>query len=201
MLKTTRSILATILLVIILIFVIKAIQWTIQPKNTVDLSQSSVVLHIKQLNRLETASFTIEKIIQAGTNGNAFQTILFGDKILLIAHAEIIAGFDLSQLSDTDVAIDGNTLNITLPAPQILFTRLDNTQTKVYDRKLGLLTSGNKDLESTARLHAEQSIRDAACAQGILYTASQNAVTQLRTIFLAAGFSNVDITIPEGICK
>ncbi len=201
MFKITRSIFTIILLVAILILLARLIQWTAQPKTTVDLSQSSVVLHIKQLNRLETASFTIEKIIQAGTNGNAFQTILFGDKILLIAHAEIIAGFDLSQLSNESVLVDGNTLNITLPAPQILFTRLDNTQTKVYDRKLGLLTSGNKDLESTARLHAEQSIREAACAQGILFVASQHAITQLKTIFLTAGFSKVNIIIPEGVCK
>lgn len=172
-----------------------------KPETTVDLTQSAVVLQIRQLNRLETASFTIEKIIQAGTNGNAFQTILFGDKILLIAHAEIIAGFDLSQLADENIEVSGKTLKLTLPAPQILFTRLDNAQTKVYDRKLGLLTSGNKDLESTARLQAEQSIREAACSQDILAVASKNAAATLRTIFSTAGFSSVEIVVPQGICK
>lgn len=201
MLKTLRYILTLVLLVIIFIFIFRLMRSTLPPKVTVNLNQTAVILQIRGLNRLETASYTIEKIIEAGTDGNAFQDILFGDKILLIAHAEIIAGFDLSQMSDKDIVAKGDTLAITLPAPQILVTRLDNAATKVYDRRKGLLSSGNKDLESTARLQAEQSIREAACAQGILATASRNAEAQLKTIFLTAGFSEVTVTIPETTCR
>lgn len=202
MFKTIRYILTIILLVIVICILFKLITWVWPTQTTtVNLNQSSVVLQIKALNRLETASFTIEKIIEAGTNGNAFQNILFGDKILLIAHADIIAGFDLSQMDEKSIVVDGSKLTVTLPAPQILLTRLDNQQTKVYDRKQGLLTSGNKDLESTARLQAEQSIRGAACAQDILGVASKNAAAQFKTTFLTAGFTDVQVIIPEGICK
>lgn len=202
MFKILRGILTIIFLLAIIIGLILLIRWVLPSKNiTVNLNQSSVVLQIKQLNRLETASFTIEKIIEAGTSGNAFQTILFGDKILLIAHAEIIAGFDMSFMTEKDIKIDNNKLTLTLPAPQILLTRLDNTQTKVYDRKQGLLTTGNKDLESTARAQAESSIRQAACDQNILDIASKNATTQLRTIFTTAGFTEVNIVIPTSMCK
>lgn len=201
MIKNIRAIVTIIFLILVMVLLVYLIKWTLSPAITVNTNQASVVLQIRQLNRLETASFTIEKIIEAGTNGNAFQDILFGDKILLIAHVEIIAGFDLSNLDDKSVKVDGKTIQINLPTPQILFTRLDNAQTKVYDRRLGLLTSGNKDLESTARLSAEQSIRAAACTQGILEVASKNATAQLKTIFTTAGFTEVNISVPSVVCK
>ena len=40
-------------------------------------SSKTVIKELRELNRLETASFTIEKVIDAGTNGNRFQEILF----------------------------------------------------------------------------------------------------------------------------
>lgn len=163
-------------------------------------SASSVVTRMKALNRLETASFTIEKIIDAGTAGNRLQQVLFGDRLLLIAHGEVIAGFDLSQMSEDDIKIIDDTMTIILPKPQILFTSLDNEKTRVYDRQKGLLTTGDKDLESEARIEAERVIRSAACSAEILETASQNAREQLGALFSAAGFTSVTIAIPQADC-
>ncbi|KKP43050.1 MAG: hypothetical protein UR31_C0011G0033 [Parcubacteria group bacterium GW2011_GWA2_33_14] len=167
----------------------------------ISLKQPSVVTQIKSLNRLETASFTIEKVIEAGTGGNAFQNILFGDKILLIAHGNIIAGFDLSKLQSSAVVIKGSSLYIELPAPEILVSSLDENQTKVYDRKLGLFTKGDPSLESKVRLAAENSMRQAACDGGILSIASDNARKQFQTTFITAGFKEVIIDIPVGKCN
>ena len=153
------------------------------------------------MQRLETASFTIEKIIDGGTTGsNVFQQFLFGDKILLIAYGQVIAGFDLSQITDKDIEVNGKNLKITLPKPQILVTTLDNTQTRVYDRQKGILSSGNKDLESEARQSAETSIKDAACQGDILKQAADNVRKQLITLFSTLGFSTVTIEIPNGSC-
>ena len=163
-------------------------------------SSKTVIKELRELNRLETASFTIEKVIDAGTNGNRFQEILFGDRILLIAHGEVIAGFDLSQLDEGDVMINDRSLTLTLPEPQVLVTRLDNEETRVYDRQQGLLTRGSEDLESEARLVAEQQIREAACTGGILDEASKNARSQLTALFKTLGFSSVVIETPVGSC-
>ncbi|MCJ7740242.1 DUF4230 domain-containing protein [Candidatus Microgenomates bacterium] len=156
---------------------------------------------MRNLQRLETASFTIEKIIDGGTpEENVFQQFLFGDRILLIAHGQVIAGFDLSQISEKDIEVSGSNLKITLPKPQILITSLDNTQTRVYDRQRGILISGNKDLESEARLAAETSIKDAACKGDILKQAQDNGRKQLTAILTALGFSTITIEIPDSSC-
>jgi len=149
---------------------------------------------------LETAQFTIEKVIDAGKSGNQFQQLLFGDKILLIAQGEVVAGFDLTKLSEKDIVIEGTTLRLMLPESEILFTKLNNDQTRVYDRKLGLLSKGDKDLEAKARESAEGLIRQAACDGRILDIASTNARTQLTALFKSLGFTTVIITIPQSGC-
>jgi len=165
------------------------------------ITQSSVVLKIQSLNRLETASFTIEKIIESGTDKNAFTDVLFGDKILLIAHANIIAGFDFSKIKESDIKVSGERLTIQMPAPEILVSKLDNEKTRVYDRQLGFLTKGDSSLEAVTRLIAENSIRQDACEAGILDSATVNAKKQLITLFTSVGFKEVVLNVPSGSCQ
>jgi hypothetical protein len=169
---------------------------------TINLSRPAVITQIRSLARLETAQFTIEKIIDArSSETNALSRFLFGDKILLIAHGQVIAGFDLSQLSTADVDINGHAIRMTLPAPQILVATLDNSQTRVYDRQLGILNRQGTELESEARLQAQQAVKKAACDGHILDEASKNAKRQLTSFLTAMGFETVTITIPTGTCK
>lgn len=169
-------------------------------KTEYDLTSPAVVKQMQQLQRLETAGFTIEKIIEAKTAGNAFENVLYGDKILLIASGQVLAGFDLSNLSENSVAVKGKSLTIQMPPPQILVTKLDNEKTRVYDRQSGFLTRGDKDLETQARLKAESEIRAAACQMNILGVASDNGRKQLQVLFGTLGFSEVNIEIPEISC-
>lgn len=165
-----------------------------------NISTTAVVREIRELARFETASFTIEKIIDAGTPGNGIKEMLFGDRILLIAKGDATAGFDLSTMKDGNIVINGAVITLNLPAPIILTSRLDNDATRVYDRKLGLLTTGDKNLESVARATAEQAIKSAACTNGILVIASQNGRKQLSALLGSLGFTSVIINIPESGC-
>ncbi len=166
----------------------------------VNTNGTAVVKQLQALNRYETTDFTIEKVIDAGTSGNTLNQILFGDKILLIAHGEVIAGFDLSSLQNDSVVVNGQTVTLNLPAPQILTTKLDEQKTRVYDRRQGLLSKGDKDLESKARAAAEESIRKAACEENILGEAEKNGRSQLSSLLKALGFTTVIINIPAGSC-
>lgn len=199
--KTIKTTVYIILVLVILYVFLRFFGSAGRPGIKFSLDQTSVVTKIQNLARLETSSFTIEKIIEGGREGNVFQNILYGDKILLIAHADVVAGFDVSKIKPQDVKIDGSDLYITVPAPEILYSRLDNEKTRVYDRKLGLFTKGDIDLESQARLTAEQSIRQAACDGGILNTATENGRKQFETMFMSAGFSTVTVSVPSVECK
>jgi hypothetical protein len=161
---------------------------------------TAVVDQIRALNRWETSSYTVEQIIDNGTSGNVFQQFLFGDRILLIAHGSVTGGFDLANLSSNSIHITGKNIAISMPAPEILSTSLDESQTRVYDRQKGLLVPDNDNLESQARISAVNKIRESACTEGILNTSSDNAKKQLTTMLQALGFENITITIPLGHC-
>lgn len=168
----------------------------------INTNRAAVIKEVQSLNRLETASFTIEKIIDAGTtDSNAFNNFFFGDKILLIANGKVIAGFDLSQIKESDIQVNGTDLKIKLPPPQILVVTLDNSQTRVYDRQKGILNQGETNLESEARKVAETSIKQAACNGGILQQASDNGRKQLAALFYGLGFITVNIEIPSASCQ
>lgn len=168
---------------------------------TVDVSRTAVITQLRGLNRYETTSFTIEKIIEARAGQESgLSSILFGDKILLIAQGEVIAGFDLSKLEEKDVQISGKNITIDLPAAEILVTKLDSEKTRVYDRRQGILNQGDKDLETKARVAAEQSIKDAACQGNILTEAGEKGRAQFEAILKTIGFETVIVNIPAGSC-
>lgn len=183
------------LAVVLLGIIVGALWYTFNksPSFRFGTDRAAVITQVQSLSRLETASFTIDKIIEAGTDYNKLNQLLFGDKLLLVAHGEVIAGYDLSKLKPEDFSGTGKSITITLPAPEIFTVTLDNEQTRVFDRDQGLLTKGNLNLEAEAREQAEQSIRTAACEGNILDTAEKNVKTQLETIFKAAGFTQVTI--------
>ena len=189
----------TVLAIVVLLalFLVKKNLFTTQETT----NRAAVIKQIQSLSRLETASYTIEKIIDKGSSGgNAIQRLLFGDKILLIAHGQANAGFDLELVSEKDIFVDGKNLRVKLPKPQILTVTLDNTKTRVYDRQRGILTTNEKDLETQARIEAEKSIRDAACQGNILQQAADNARKQMTSIFNSLGFETVTIQIPSATC-
>lgn len=167
---------------------------------SVNTSRDSVIKEIQELGNLETASYSIEKIVEAGENRSAFQNLLFGDRILLIANGKIVAGVNMSGITQNDVSINDKELSITLPPAVILLSTLDNSKTKVYDRTKGLLNPGDKDLESQARDQALNAITQAACEGGILVEARENAIERVTQLFKFAGFTTVTVNIPEGSC-
>jgi hypothetical protein len=197
------TILAIIILALLSIALLVGLYFllTKQSSDVTIKNGDSVITQIRTLSRYESSEFTVEKIIEAGSgNDNAFKEVLFGDKILLIANGKVTAGFDFSKLNENDIKIERSSITLSLPAPEILTARLDNEKTRVYDRQQGLLTQGNKDLETEARLSAENSIRIAACEGGILQSATDNAREQLTALIKALGYTTVVITIPTGNC-
>jgi len=155
----------------------------------IDTSSPSVVEKIRQLSRLETVEYYVEKIVEGDLQNPYLPSFLVGDKLMLMAHGEVIAGVDLSQLKSSDVAADGDHVTVKLPKAEILNTRLDNGQTRVYSRTTGLLVAADPNLESQVRQTAEQQIAQAALADGVLEKAHQNARTSVTALLNGLGFT------------
>jgi hypothetical protein len=139
---------------------------------------------------LETIKFTLEKIITAETRQGVFDWLV-GDRLLFVAHGEVIAGVDLNKLAPEDLRVEGEVLYVDLPEPEIFVVAIDNQQSYVYDRDTGLFTKGEVDLETEARRAAELEIEKSAREDGILTLAAQNAESFLDRLFRDLGYPEV----------
>jgi hypothetical protein len=162
-------------------------------RTRINVDQPTVVRQIQQLQRLETVSYTMDKII-SGEHANAYlPKFLVGDRLLLVVHGEVIGGINLADLQPRDVLVQGTKVSIHLPAAEVFSTRIDNAKTKVYSRDTGLFSSPDPDLESQVRVEAERQLQQAALQDGILKTAAENARNTVAGMLQGFGFREVDI--------
>jgi hypothetical protein len=158
----------------------------------IHIDQPTVVRQIQQLQRLETVSFTMDKIISGEHDSPYLPKFLVSDRLLLVVHGEVIGGVDLSKLQPADVVVQGQSISLRLPLAQILVTRLDNAQTRVYSRDTGLFSSPDPNLESEVRQEAERQLQEAAMQGDILKTADGNARSTISSLLQGLGFKKVD---------
>jgi hypothetical protein len=163
----------------------------LHPTPTLYPDPVTVVREVRSLSRLETVQYTVEKVITAETNQGPFG-FLFGDRLLLVAHGTVVAGIDLGRLAEGDIRIDPQgTVFMVIPSAEVFVATLDNEKSYVYHRETGILAGGTKDLESAARLAAQEAILQAALDDGILATADTNGKAYLQRFLTSLGLRSV----------
>jgi hypothetical protein len=158
-----------------------------------NVSQPTVVEKIQRLERLDTVTYTMDKVVEGARTSDILPDFLVGDKLILTVHGQAIAGVDLSQLQSSDVTVNGKSVHVRLPAAQIFVSALDSSKTRVFSRSTGLFVPVDPNLESEVRAKAEQELHDSAQAAGILDTARKNAAATLTKLLLAFGFEQVQV--------
>lgn len=149
---------------------------------------------VQSLSELVTVKYVMEKTeVWNDPPQNLLAQFFSGDNhILLIAHGVVKAGVDLSQLKPEDLQVKDRTVLIKLPPARITDCYLDDSQTKVVERKTGFLRSFDKDLEQNIRSVAIEDIRNAAGRGGIREEADKRARTVLTNLLTQVGFEKVE---------
>src|SRR5450432_1590393 len=62
----------------------------------INVDQPTVVRQIQQLQRLETVSYTLDKIISGEHDTPYLPKFLVGDRLLLVVHGEVVGGVNLA---------------------------------------------------------------------------------------------------------
>jgi hypothetical protein len=160
--------------------------------TVINVNQPTVVRQIQQLQRFETVSYTMDKIMSGERNNAYLPKFLAGDRLLLVVHGDVIAGVDLGKVQPADVSVHGRTISLRIPTAEIFTTRIDNARTRVYSRDTGLFSTPDPNLESEVREEAERQLQQAALQDGVLKTADQNARTTLSRMLTGLGFEQVE---------
>ncbi len=161
-----------------------------QKEKPLDLT--AIVTKVSDLNRLETAQMRVVHVSQLKQSYGIIPDMIAGDSLTLMAVGDVFAGVDLSRLTRDDVseASDGAVV-IQLPPSEVLVTRLDNSETRVLDRKTGAFRRADIGLEGRARAIAEDGIRREALKKGILNLASSNAERRISELAQSLGAERV----------
>lgn len=153
-----------------------------------------VITHVNSLGKLETIEFAIRTVIDLENEpANLWEKIFGSDQLILVAEGEVVGGIDLDKVKPEDIAVRGTTVNITLPPPEILYSRVDNERSYVYERNTGLLRPIDPTLESRARQLAEQSMVDWAIQRDIYSKATDSARLRMENLLRSLGFTEIVI--------
>ena len=151
-----------------------------------------VVEGIQELDQLATVRWTESVPVTRETGGDILDRLFSGEQVIVIATGNVEAGVDLGDIHKDDVSVNGDSVTIDLPKPEILSASLDEEMTRVYDRDLSPLNIRPDDqLVEEARLQAIQKIKGVARGNEILDTAQQNAEVSIRAFVTTLGLDDV----------
>src|SRR6195256_1225856 len=159
----------------------------------INVDQPTVGSQIQQLQKLETISYTMDKIIGGARDNPYLPKFLAGDRILLVVHGEVVAGVNLANIKGSDVIVQGHNISLRLPPAEVFSTRIDNAKSRVYSRDTGLFSSPDPNLESEVREEAERQLQQSALQDGILKTAADNARGTISGMLKGFGFTQVSL--------
>ena len=149
---------------------------------------SSIVQKIQGVQELTTTIYTMETIIPTSADRRWGEFSIATTNLLYIGRGEVRAGIDLSQLTEGDIQVNSDRIQINLPPAQILDSKVDINRSRVYDYDRGFLNLGPDvapQLQTLAQRKTLAEVISNACSEGILETANQRAketITQLIVV-------------------
>jgi hypothetical protein len=139
----------------------------------------------------------MQTIVELEDEPSNFLEQLSGDKLLLVAEGEVVAGFDLRKVKSSDVIVQGTAVHLVLPFPEILYSRVDNDKTFIYERETGILRQPDPGLETQARRMAEEQLVNWALERQILSKAEEYGTVYLENFLRSLGFTEIEIEVQQ----
>ncbi len=151
------------------------------------------VLHaIQSADQLVTADRQVDQEITKSASSRLPGST---ESLTYMAVYDVKAGVDLSQIKESDITVDGDTVRIVLPPSYIVSQALDAQKSHVVSRSTGptsFIGGASKDLLDTVLREAEKRANTETLADGTLLKAAQeNAAGDLTRLLNDAGIKNV----------
>jgi hypothetical protein len=169
--------------------------------------RSLVVRQIRGASELTTSVFTMEAVVPTRQDRKLGSYTVGSTTLLYIAYGEVRAGVDLKDLNADNVRFVNDTIQLQLPPPRILDSKIDVNRSSVYDYDRGFLGLGPDvapQLQTLAQQETLKKIVTAACNQGVLQQANDRAQLVVEKLLNTAGYKAVEVKTqlpPLGTCK
>lgn len=157
-----------------------------------------IVNQVRGASELTTAVFVMEAVVPTSAERKFGDIVFATTKLLYIARGEVRAGVDLSNLTRDNVRVRDrtHTVQIHLPPPQILDSKIDVNRSNVYDYNRGFLSLGPDvapQLQTLAQRQTLEKIVATACTEGLLEKANERAQLAVTQLLTTAGYEKVQV--------
>lgn len=131
--------------------------------------QNLVLKEITAMGKLELVRYTFKDIVEH----EQANTFLPNANAILIVEGEATGCIDLTQIKEDNVSIQGDSITVVLPRPELCTWKINHDRSRVYDTRFSFLDESQ--LVSNAYQQAERQVRQSALNNGILVQTQQNA--------------------------
>ena len=157
-----------------------------------------IVNQVRGASELTTAVFVMEAVVPTSAERKFGDIVFATTKLLYIARGEVRAGVDLSNLTRDNVRVSDrtHTVQIYLPPPQILDSKIDVNRSNVYDYNRGFLSLGPDvapQLQTLAQRQTLEKIVATACSEGLLEEANERAQLVVTQLLTTVGYEKVQV--------
>ncbi|WP_165043154.1 DUF4230 domain-containing protein [Dysgonomonas sp. ZJ709] len=163
----------------------------VSPKNEetkVEISHNMIVQKVEALGNLEVIRYSIQDIIEY----KKVREWLPNAKTVLVVTGEVIGCVDLTKIRDKDIYTAGDSIRITLPAPEICHSKIDHSKSHIYDIEYGLWES--EKITDEAYRYAEKELYAQALKMDFAPKSRENTIQLLHPILQSMGFNHIMIT-------
>ena len=156
---------------------------------------ANLVEEVKKISEFTTANYYEDYLVQC--QKKVKRNKLFGGEemvqceIVFSVSGKVRAGFDMSLLTDESFSVNGKTLNITLPAPQIFDVITNPSDYSTFER------TGDWSHEEIVAMQVEgkEALLAHAHKIDILGKANDHGKDRIIALFQSMGFEEVNVTL------
>ena len=164
-------------------------------------NSSTIVQQIRNIQELATTVQTMETIVPVSADRKLGDIPVATTRLLYVARGEIKAGVDLNELTNADIKVSNNSIEIGLPPAKILDSKIDVNRSRVYDYDRGFLNLGPDvapQLQTLAQRRTLVEMVNTACNEGILEEANDKAKQTIGQLLVNTGYKvKVETRSPE----
>lgn len=171
------------------------------PQTTLEVNTSSLIIEqLRQVSQLNTVILTTESLIPTKAERTWGNFVIGTTELVYLAQGEVRAGINLADLKADNLKQTTTGLEILLPPPEILDSKIDVKRSQVYYYHRGFLALGPDlapQLQTQAQKQALNNIVVAACQRGILNQANLESQAIVTDLLKRAGHENVLVKTQE----
>lgn len=146
-----------------------------------------VLEKLEALGKLELVKYHFKEIteVKATSQWKTFFRSYSPDMTAaLITSGEAVGCVDLTMLKNEDILINGDSLQIYLPDPELCYYKIDLEKSRIYDLETGYLSTEEEERKFIEQVYkrAENQIKAAAYESGIQEQTKVNATIVLKPL-------------------